>query len=483
MSFTGFLEKHGDFDTKESLSDKLKLIKSLESIAKNWVISQSADQDLNLSPKDDQVFAAIYLQGSAVMGASTKSSDIDAVLVVPRFITTDAFFDSLTQELQRLPTLQTLIPVKGAWFPLIRLKISQIKIDLALCKLATNLVPRTIDFSTDPTVLYSNMEANSIQLLSGVHLSKELHTMVPDYEKFLLLLKAVKFWATRRRISDFIYGFPPSISWALLCVYICRQFVNLSQPFLDPMDESEKSKSLETLLKVFFTYYSNWNWPENPLIINTNTETLDRLSRAGKPLMSIISPVYPFINTTMSVRRGSYKVVVDELLRARDLLLVNCVTDDVPTSLYEACDIREHFKYFIKISLISNEEEELEFSAGLVNSRLRDLAQSLEENSMVSHTRIVSVPDRQENTFLNGLADEGETGLVVGDKRRRYKHWLIGIEVRKNTEQQQRKPKLDITPHLQFFYQQLRDRQSCQDKNIKMNLMFLKRESIKNLVL
>ncbi len=90
-----------------------------------------------------------------------------------------------------------------------------------MSRLNKPFVPKPLTFNEKPEIFYFNVDHYSVHGLSGLHLSQKLREVVPEFSLFTDLLKVIKTWASRRLIKDYVYGFPASIAWAVLCAYIC----------------------------------------------------------------------------------------------------------------------------------------------------------------------------------------------------------------------------------------------------------------------
>lgn len=82
-------------------------------------------------------------------------------------------------------------------------------------------VPCPLTFYEKPDKFYANVDHYSVHGLSGLHLSQKFREIVPEFPLFADLLKVIKTWASRRLVNEYVFGYPASIAWAVLCAYIC----------------------------------------------------------------------------------------------------------------------------------------------------------------------------------------------------------------------------------------------------------------------
>src|SRR6202035_4394719 len=89
-----------------------------------------------------QVWSIIVVQD-----VLTSGSDIDTLVVVPKHITREDFFNVLEKMLRQRPEVSELAPVPDAFVPIIKFKWDSISIDLIFGRLAFPRVPMDLELA------------------------------------------------------------------------------------------------------------------------------------------------------------------------------------------------------------------------------------------------------------------------------------------------------------------------------------------------
>jgi poly(A) polymerase len=120
-------------------------------------------------------------------------SDIDTLVVVPKHITREDFFNVLEKMLRQRPEVSELAPVPDAFVPIIKFKWDSTSIDLIFGRLAFPRVPMDLELA-DSGVLKGLDEA-CLKSLNGPRVTDEILRLVPNSSVFKHALRAVKLWA------------------------------------------------------------------------------------------------------------------------------------------------------------------------------------------------------------------------------------------------------------------------------------------------
>jgi poly(A) polymerase len=123
-------------------------------------------------------------------------SDIDTLVVVPKHVTRDDFFNVLLNMLRQRPEVAELAPVPDAFVPIIKFKWDSISIDLIFGRLALPRVPMDLELA-DSSILKGLDEA-CLKSLNGPRVTDEILRLVPNPSVFKHALRAVKLWAKSR---------------------------------------------------------------------------------------------------------------------------------------------------------------------------------------------------------------------------------------------------------------------------------------------
>ena len=120
-------------------------------------------------------------------------SDIDTLVVVPKHVTREDFFNVLEKMLRQRPEVAELAPVPDAFVPIIKFKWDSISIDLIFGRLALPRVPMDLELA-DSSILKGLDEA-CLKSLNGPRVTDEILRLVPNSSVFKHALRAVKLWA------------------------------------------------------------------------------------------------------------------------------------------------------------------------------------------------------------------------------------------------------------------------------------------------
>ena len=192
--------------------------------------------------------AKVFTFGSFKLGVFGPGSDIDTLVVGPKDVSRDDFFDLFPDLLvQKAPegAITGLTSVRDAHVPVIKFEYSGISIDLLYSRIAAlTSIPK--DLSLLDNNLLRGLEDDEIRTLNGNRVTAQILELVPQQAIFKTALRAIKLWAQRRAIYANIVGFLGGVAWAMLVARVCQLY--------------PKATSSTVVLK-FFQVMKNWNWP------------------------------------------------------------------------------------------------------------------------------------------------------------------------------------------------------------------------------
>lgn len=125
-------------------------------------------------------------------------SDIDTLVVVPKHVSREDFFEDFPSILERMApagAIEELTAVPDAFVPIIKLEFSGISIDLIFARLAIPSVP--IGLNLKDTSLLRGLEERDLRSLNGTRVTDEILDLVPQQKTFRTALRAIKLWAQR----------------------------------------------------------------------------------------------------------------------------------------------------------------------------------------------------------------------------------------------------------------------------------------------
>ncbi|KAL9592789.1 MAG: hypothetical protein Q9179_006366 [Wetmoreana sp. 5 TL-2023] len=300
----------------------------------------------------DSAGGKIFTYGSYRLGAYAPGSDIDTLVVAPRHVTREDFFEHMPSILERmLPAgaIEEMKPVPEAYVPIIKLMINGTDIDLNFTRLAVSSVPWDLDVKD--TNLLRGLDDRELRALNGPRVADELLQLVPQKKTFRTALRAIKLWAQRRAVYGNIVGFPGGVAWG-------------------PCMESPNK------------YH----------------------------LMPIITPAYPAMCATHNIGPTTKKVIIQELERGGD------ITDKISFGKLQWRDLftkhtyfTQDYRYYLSIISGSTTKEAQASWSGFVESRVRLLVQSLESQGSIAVARLFNKGFAREHR----CKDEDEIAAVL----------------------------------------------------------------------
>ncbi|KAK9453136.1 Poly(A) polymerase central domain-containing protein [Dipodascopsis uninucleata] len=342
----------------------------------------------------------IFTFGSYRLGVYGPGSDIDTLVVVPKHVTRENFFDVFDKLLRQRPELEEIACVPDAFVPIIKIKFSGISIDLICARLDIPQVP--LSLTLEDKNLLRNLDEKDLRALNGTRVTDEILNLVPQTTVFKHALRAIKLWAQRRAIYSNVMGFPGGVAWAMLVARICQLY---------------PSAISATIVSKFFNILTKWSWPQpvmlkpiedGPLQVRVWNPKLYPQDRAHR--MPIITPAYPSMCATHNISASTQKVIMSELKRGAQLMDEIMIGKRPWSDLFLRHDFFHRYKYYLAIYASSKgtAEQQLKWS-GLVESRLRFFVQKLEwiDNIELAH------PFVKEFDKIHECADEEEARRVA----------------------------------------------------------------------
>lgn len=352
---------------------RVKVLEKLGNLLKELVQIVGKKKKL---PKNilDEAGGKIFTYGSYRLGVYGPGSDIDTLMVAPKHVTREDFFEHMPTLLRKASgpdELTELTPVEGITVPIIKLEMDSISIDLIFSALTLASVPKSLEL-TDNNLLRGLSETD-LRCVNGTRVTDRILQLVPQTKIFRLALRAVKLWAQRRAIYGNVVGFPGGVAYAMMVARICQLYPRAAAPII---------------VQKFFFVISNWSWP-SPITLQTREkgplaekEWDPNLNKWDKfHLMPVITPAYPCMNSTVSIMPSTKAVLLSELKRGHQIM------EDIYAGKKEWRDLFERHRFFsesyqhyICIITAGRTKEAQQAWSGLVQSRLRRLITGIEQS-------------------------------------------------------------------------------------------------------
>ncbi|MCJ1401636.1 polynucleotide adenylyltransferase [Xylographa trunciseda] len=319
----------------------------------------------------------IFTFGSYRLGVYGPGSDIDTLVVVPKDVYREDFFEHFPPLLEKMAppgAIVEMTPVPDAFVPIITLELSGIEIDLIFARLAVSSVPLNLDLRDNN--LLRGLDERELRSVNGTRVTDELLDLVPQPKTFRTALRAVKLWAQRRAVYGNMMAFPGGVAWAMLVARVCQLYPQATG---------------SVIVGKFFRIMSKWAWPQ-PVVLK-EIESGPLQVRIWNPkiypgdryhLMPIITPAYPSMCATHNITLSTKKIITRELERGGDIV------DKIFTHQLQWKDLfsrhtffTQGYKYYLGINSASFSKEAQLLWQGCVGSKVRHLVGQLESDELI----------------------------------------------------------------------------------------------------
>lgn len=371
------LKVRGSFESELATKKRVEVLRVLQKLVEEFVFQVSKKKNMSDGMARDSG-GKIFTFGSYRLGVYGPGSDIDTLVVVPKHVTRQDFFEVFTELLKKRSELEEITSVPDAFVPIIKMEFGGISIDLITAKLDITRVPR--DLVLDNKNLLKNLDEKDLRSLNGTRVTDEILTLVPKPTIFKHALRCIKMWAQQRAIYANVFGFPGGVAWAMLVARICQLYPNTVSA---------------VIVEKFFQIYAQWNWPQpvllkqiedGPLQVRVWNPRLYPHDRQHR--MPVITPAYPSMCATHNITKSTMEIIMREFNRGIEVMrLINSGTA-AWSKLFERHTFFHDYKFYLCIvaATKSSSAEHLKWS-GMIESKLRLLVQKLEatEGILLAH--------------------------------------------------------------------------------------------------
>ncbi|KAG5948087.1 hypothetical protein E4U59_004562 [Claviceps monticola] len=373
------LRRQKTFEKPSDTEKRYKVLESLQQICDEFVKRVAREKE----PQNDVLIknarGKIFTYGSFRLGVFGPGSDIDTLVVAPKYVTRDDYFQHFPKMLQSMApkgAITDLTVVTDAFVPVIKFEYSGISIDLIFSRvIQKQLSPEFRDLRDSG--LLRGLDEKELRSLNGTRVTDEILTLVPEQSTFKLALRAIKLWAQRRALYGNIMGFPGGVAWAMLVARVCQLY---------------PKAAASVIVNKFFLVMSQWRWPQPVLLKPIEKGSLP--VRVWNPqiyksdsfhLMPIITPAYPSMCATFNIGRSSMSIITEELRRGLAISESIMMGKQPWSDLFvKQTFFTSDYKYYISVTSASKSKEAHKIWSGYVESKIRMLVQKLEQHSYIA---------------------------------------------------------------------------------------------------
>ncbi|KKA30351.1 hypothetical protein TD95_001041 [Thielaviopsis punctulata] len=374
------LRAQGTFESPADTEKRHKVLASLQQICDEFVRRVAAKRHPN---KDALIKAArgkVFTYGSFRLGVYGPGSDIDTLVVAPKYVTREDYFEifpDLLLEMAPPGAITDMAVVQDAFVPIIKFEYHDISIDLIFSRIAVlQQLPSEPDFDLKDSNLLRGLDDKELRSLNGTRVTDQILSLVPEKTTFRLALRAIKLWAQRRAVYANIMGFPGGVAWAMLVARVCQLYPKATS---------------STIVGKFFNLLSQWPWPQPVLLKKVESGPLQvrvwnpQLYKADNfHLMPIITPAYPSMCATYNITASTKSIIVRELMHGHEVAR-QILDGQKPWSelFVKHSFFTSGYKYYLAIVSSSTTKEAHKKWSGLVESKVRVMVQNLDRHESI----------------------------------------------------------------------------------------------------
>ncbi|KAF2124756.1 Poly(A) polymerase [Dothidotthia symphoricarpi CBS 119687] len=367
------LKRQNVFESTEGSNNRLTVLNHLQKVVEEFVRRVSKKKGLAQATVDASG-GKIFCFGSYALGVYGPTSDIDTLLVAPKHVFLDDFFDhfpSTFKEMSRAEDITEFNPVRDAFVPIIKMEYRGVSIDLIFASLPT-MTHISKDLETIDKTMLRNLDDTAMRSVNGTRVTKELLQSVPQVKSFRHALRAIKLWSNQRAIYGAVFGYPGGIAWAIMVARICQLY-----PFACGA----------TILSKFFSLMYKYQWPKPILLKHIEEGTLGLrvwnptiYSGDRQHLMPIITPAFPSMCATHTIGLSTRAIMMQEFERADKIVYEIHSGKKSWDALFERHSFftKDH-KYYLSVVAASRSKEANSTFSGLVQSKVRLLVKGIDE--------------------------------------------------------------------------------------------------------
>ncbi|KAI5236627.1 Poly(A) polymerase [Aureobasidium subglaciale] len=328
----------------------------------------------------------VFTFGSYRLGVYSPGSDIDTLVVAPKHVSRQDFFEyyrGILESMSPPGSIEKCTMVPESHVPIMKLVYQNIEIDLIFARLQLNSIPPNLDLEDNS--LLRGLDDADLRSVNGTRVTDDVLRLVPHEKTFRHALRCIKLWAQRRAIYGNIVGFPGGIAYAIMVARIAQLYPNGSGSLL---------------VARFFQLFREWKWPMPVMLKNIESGPLGNMVKIWNPkiysvderhLMPLITPAYPSMCATHNITKSTLNVITAELQRGHRLCEEIFIEKSGKTwkHLFEGHSFfTKDFKYYLSVVSGSLNEEAQGDWKGLVQSKVRRLIGSIEQSQPnVSYAR------------------------------------------------------------------------------------------------
>jgi poly(A) polymerase len=374
-----YLEAVAPLEGVDERGKREQLLNDLNALMKEWIrevaVAKGVYGDYETAA---EAGGRLFISGSYRLGINAPDGDVDTVAVCPSFVTRDDFFGSWLDKLRSYADLESLNPIPDASVPILELRVAGTDVDMGFARVHAPTVPRNFNILDDNVL--RGVEKTDVIAMNGPRVTELVARLVPHYESYTALVRALRLWAKQRGIYSNKMGFLGGVNFNIMGAYICQLY-----PEMPPA----------ALLYRFFAVFAAWQWPKPVWItrpyknaaLGWDAEVFDAEdARQRSAVMPVITPAYPSSNSLYSVSHTSLRVMHTEFMRGLQCCFTILGSGDANrhdwSPLFAPAAFFLKFDSYLILDILAANDEDLAAWKGWVEARTRLLVVDLEKSGL-----------------------------------------------------------------------------------------------------
>lgn len=397
------LREEDVYEDADECARREEVLGEINALLQDWVLAASERKGIT---EDMRPSCNLYTFGSYRLGVHGPAADIDTLCLGPRHLSREEDFfgwdendyeGSFYDVMRKHPGTESIVPVRDAIVPEIKLVFRGFEIDMAYTSLPSYThVPEDLDVCQ--TSVMMNLDDPGVKSLNGCRVADQLLRVVPNHDAFRVALRTLRLWAQRRGVYSNVVGFFGGVNLAILVARVCQLYPNAAPSML---------------VYSFFQLWSAWQWTTPVMLVPIVDEGLpgmrvwdERVNKAERyQLMKILTPAYPAQNSTFNVSVSTLEVLKAEFKRGKEVTKMILLNTAKWEQLWCSLNFLEKYKHYLMVTISAKNEDDFKKWEGWVGSRIKLLIQGIENatgGQMLAHpgTSRYKDPEKDENSHV-----------------------------------------------------------------------------------
>ncbi|XP_059079754.1 poly(A) polymerase beta-like isoform X1 [Tigriopus californicus] len=400
------LQTNGCYETTKALEERKQVIHRLNLLVRQWIQSVSLSRGMHWQDIE-KIGGKVVAYGSYMLGISHQGADIDALCIAPQHITRQEYFSSFFSLLYYQEEVTELRAIEECYVPVLKMRYNNVEVDMTFARLSISEIPNDLDFLDKVDI--NTLDQKCLRSLNGYRSTQMILKLVPNVEVFQRVLRAVKMWAKGEGVYGNTTGYLGGFAWAVMVAHVCINY--------------PKSRAIDQVQQ-FFRTFGEWQWPNAVSLVDyhiappgphqTASWNPDKNVQERSHVMPVLTPVYPYANSTFNVSSKTLQLINDRVSKAFDTTSRILKGSDEWASLFKLNHIFHEYDHFLLV--IGSAIYHVQWF-GLIESKIRYFVSCVEKDSWetLESARIWPKPYLQRGSAGDQSRPASAPPSLVGD--------------------------------------------------------------------